>query len=219
MAEPSDKPINAADEADSSPASATDSPRSEGFIADAGPAFDAERAAQEPGPEPLEAEAQLDLEGWEEEVVESLLGVKGRMLHTAVGVAEQDWIYTELDLAAIAPPLTRILNRYPAVRAYAAYGDPIVLITATAAYATRSLGERRQVLAALEAQQTEQVIAPRVEAQERPTPPAPQRPDSLRAAGGVEQPAAPTPREPAQRRRRPGEANIDPDQVEWRVGE
>lgn len=231
MTEPSDRPINAPkpgeseNEEDSSPASATGSPSSD-FIGDAGPAFDAKAAAQDPPPEPPadDVGAELEsLEQWEVEVISSLLATKGRVLHAGIGVAAEDWKYTELDLAAIAPPLTRIMNRYPAIAKYAPYADPITIFTAMSAYTARSMHERRQVLAEIRAEQTEEEIEPGGEGAEAPDPtvrsvPAPPA-GGPAAPPAPPPPPAPTPREPGRRRLRPGEAeDIDPEAAEWSLG-
>lgn len=83
---------------------------------------------------------------WTQRQVRSLLEVQGRATHAVVGVGEQDWLHTEADLAAIAPPLTRILNRYPATAAAAAIGDEALLIAGVGGYAMRSWLERKQEL-------------------------------------------------------------------------
>ncbi|MTD43844.1 hypothetical protein GKE82_05875 [Conexibacter sp. W3-3-2] len=70
------------------------------------------------------------------------------MTHTLVGVGDTDWVHTEADLSAIAPPLTRILNRYPATAAAAVMGDEVMLITGVGGYAVRSYLERKATLAA-----------------------------------------------------------------------
>jgi hypothetical protein len=123
-------------------------PADSAFVGDPGPAFDPEAPAPEaPEPRPdAELHALPGLEGWEQDAVESLLRGQGAVLHAVAGVGDQDWLYTEDDLAAIAPPLTRILNRYPATRAAAGSGDELALMLGLGAYATRSWAERRDVL-------------------------------------------------------------------------
>jgi len=215
-----EEPAAAASSTESRPASESSS-----FVEDTGPVFDAERAAAEPPPEPPPAEqAEQLLEEWEEEAIGSLLQLKGRVMHAGLGVAEEDWLYTELDLAAICPPLTRICNRYPAIRQYAGFADPITLVTAFGAYATRSMLERREELIRRASEETEVTIAPAEDAPvpeatpSVPAPPPPQRPSSFAAGGGVPQEPAPTSTRAASPRGRPGEAEIDLDQVEWEVG-
>ena len=205
-------------EAASSAASARGS-RSE-FVEDAGPEFDPELAgAEAPPPPDPEAPPALEPE-WEEQTIRDVLGVQGRLLHAAIGVAEEDWIHTDVDLQAIAPPLARIFNRYEPIRRYAGHADPLMLAIAFGSYGTRSLLERRQVLAAMAPEEDTQPIAP---AEEAPPPPAPAPPPiPPRQAQGPapgqapamqpsEGPAPPPPP-------RPAEAGVDPTQMEWRVG-
>lgn len=116
------------------------------FVADAGPAFDADGAADQPPPAPVES--VLDV-AWEEETVRGLLAAQGEVMHVAVAVDKEsaEWRYTEGDLSSIAPPLTRILNRYDATRAAAQTGDELALIIGLTGYAGRSIAERRVAIA------------------------------------------------------------------------
>jgi hypothetical protein len=210
-------------EEDSSPVSGTASPADAGgLIEDPGPAFDPGQVEEEPeAPEDEEQLPELE-EAWDVQVIKGLLETKGRTLHAVAGVAEDDWVYTEIDLAAIAPPLTRIFNRYPAIRRYAALGDPILLATAYGAYTARSVDERRTALAAAAPVETEVPLPPA----EGPPPPAAQpsvpppapRPSAFPGAEGQAPPPAPAPRTPSSHRQRPGEADIDPEGVDWQVG-
>lgn len=141
---------NPAGEAASSKGSSTASATSAAaFIGDPGPAFDAEGAADLPAPEPAAAQLSPDVE-WEEATIRNLLTAKGEVLHTAIAVDKDsdEWRYTTGDLHAIAPPLTRILNRYDATRAAAATGDELALIIGLVGYAGRSIAERRVAIAA-----------------------------------------------------------------------
>lgn len=192
-----------------------------GFIADAGPAFDPEAAAAEapPTPPPFAAEQLLELE-WEEDAIKGLLGLQGRVLHAAIGVSEQDWTYTDLDLQAIAPPLTRICNRYEPIRQYARHADPVALATGLAAYATRSLLERRRELEEAAPAPDTEPIPPAGEApvpsSEAPAPP-PRRGGSFPTAvpsGPPPPPSASPPPPPP----RPAEAEVDASKVQWQVG-
>ncbi|HET7120297.1 MAG TPA: hypothetical protein VFI17_03475 [Solirubrobacterales bacterium] len=166
--------INAGEEpvAASGTASATPSPLGSPFIAEPGPAFDAEQAP--PGPEP---QPQADIHAlptpeiaWEEGTVQDLLDVQGQLLHGAIGVADQDWLHTQADLKAIGGPLTRILNRYPATAAAAAMGDPVALALGLGAYGVRSTRERAEVL---RAQAEEEVPITGVKAPPGAGPPEP----------------------------------------------
>ncbi|MFI4950661.1 MAG: hypothetical protein ACHP7A_06450 [Caulobacterales bacterium] len=210
---PSPSPEGAA--AVSSPGSATDSPSSPPpFIADAGPPFDPEAAAAEPPPAPpREPEAPANLIQWEQDTVEALLMLKGRAMHAGIGVAEHDWRYTELDLAAIAPPLTRIANRYEPVQRLAKHADPLILLFAVGGYGVRSLEERAAVLRLLEPEDTveiqpadETAINAGVEQVPSPGAAAP-----TRWATSAQPGAAPAPAPPP----RPAEADIDPNAVTW----
>ena len=218
---PSDHPPSAEG---SSPASARASAsESPGFIADPGPAFDAEAAAAEPlppSPPPFAGgpEQLLELEQWEEDAIKSLLGIQGRVLHAAVGVAEQDWVHTDADLAAIAPPLTRICNRYEPIRRYARHADPLALATGLAAYATRSLLERREELALHEPPPDTEPIAPAGEAEVPSAAPAPPRraadvAPSMPSGSPPASSAPPPPPAPP----RPAEADVDPTAINWEV--
>jgi hypothetical protein len=157
---------------------------------------------------------------WEEEVIASILGVKGRLLHAAVGVSVEDWEYTDLDLQAIAPPLTRICNRYEPIARYAKYGDPVVLGTALAAYATRSLLERK---AELDAQEEAPINGDQEQVAPAPAAPSPGTAPRVAASFPTAAPGAPPP--PAQPSEgpapvgppRPAEADIDPTKLTWEV--
>lgn len=215
----------------SSPVSPPASETSE-FVADPGPAFDPETAppatpinAGVPRtPPPAEAPAPIV---WEEDTVEALLKLKGRGLHAALGVGEQDWLYTELDLAAIAPALTRICNRYEPIAQLAQHSDPLLLAFAFGGYGLRSIEERRRVLAAeypdddggvpeeaLPSPETAVPVAP---------PPAPAAPTPPRQSAnfptgpGGPPPAQPTEQRPPAPPPRPAEAPIDPQAVDWQV--
>lgn len=202
------------DEAASSRASGRASRSESSFIGDAGPEFDPE-AAPPPPPPVREAEPPPLIE-WEPETIEALLRLQGRGLHAAVGVAEQDWLHTELDLAAIAPPLTRICNRYEPIQRLARYSDPLTLAFALGAYGVRSLEERREVLSGHE---DTEPIAPAEEAAinaEPPPTPAPRQASGYpSAAGGPPRTMQPTEAQAPPPPRRPAEADIDPTQVEW----
>lgn len=138
-----------------SAASGTASPAaSSPFVADPGPPFDPDGQAPPPdgsadyGGELHALPEPPDL--WEQEQVRGLLTAKGQAIHAIAGVGERDWTYTEQDLAAIAPPLTRILNRYEPTRAAAHVGDELALVIGFGGYASRSIRERRAVMAELD---------------------------------------------------------------------
>jgi hypothetical protein len=129
----------AVDSSEDSAASSTSN--GHGFIADPGPAHDPEAAPppDEPAPELLDA-------AWDPEVVKGLLTAQGQALHTFAGKGADDWVYTRDELRAIAPPLTRILNRYDATRMAAATGDEFALIIGLTGYVGRSITVRRDAL-------------------------------------------------------------------------
>lgn len=147
--EPDAKTTRRGAAAASSPGSAdssTSNGSGSGFVTDPGPAHDADAA-----PPPQEAPAADVLDGlaWDTDVVKGLLTAQGQALHTFAGRAESDWVYTRDELRAIAPPLTRILNRYDATRAAAATGDELALLLGLTGYVGRSIDERRKALRAL----------------------------------------------------------------------
>lgn len=120
------------------------------FMADAGPTFDPERQAE---PE-REHERVGELHAlpdappmWEEDSVRTTLRAKGSAIHAIAGVTDADWLYTAADLDAIAPPLTRILNRHDLTRAAAGTADEIAVVIGFGGYITRSYRERRAALA------------------------------------------------------------------------
>jgi hypothetical protein len=178
-----------------------------------------------PPPTPEPAAGQVVQ--WEEDTIRALLTLKGRGLHAAIGVAEEDWRYTELDLAAIAPPLARICNRYEPIQRFAKYSDPLTLAFAFGAYGVRSLEERQQELRAQE--ELDAGTAPieplgPEDAVPPPSPP-PQAPAPPRQAANF--PATttgPPPMQPSEGPApplppRPAEAPVDPTAVEWQVGQ
>jgi hypothetical protein len=162
------------------------------FIGDPGPAFDA-RQADELAGEPASPRGQLHaLPGGgelglqvEEETVRGFLTAQGELAHLAIGVGELDWRYTEADLRAIAPPLTRIVNRYPAAaETVAALGDPAAAGIGLFNYGLRSLQERRAVLAAREAEPDVPITGAHAPAGTGPTQPAATGPGPEAAGGG-----------------------------------
>lgn len=117
------------------------------FVGDVGPAFDTEGAEHLPPPEPAQPEVAAE---WDEAAVRGILTAKGEVLHGLIALdkSSDEWRYTKGDLSAIAPPLTRILNRYPVTQAAAATGDEIALIIGLGGYAARSIAERKLALQA-----------------------------------------------------------------------
>lgn len=122
------------------------------FVADPGPAFGAPVNVDPEDLPPAPAAALEELPGWDEPTVRSLLHGQGLIVHQALAADKEsgEWIYTEAELSAIAPPLARILNRYDATRAAAGTGDEIALLIGLTGHVARSIAERRAVLRALE---------------------------------------------------------------------
>jgi hypothetical protein len=212
-------PSGAASSAASSRASQSES----GFVADAGPEFDPDAAGAEMPEPPAPAGEPAALIEWEEDTIKALLTLKGRGIHAMIGVAEQDWRYTELDLAAIAPPLTRICNRYEPIQRFAKYSDPLTLAFALGAYGVRSLEERQVMIAAMQGEEGTVPIAPAgpeppVPTSEAPTP-APRQAASFPTSAPGPAPAMQPSEGPAPTSApRPAEADVDPTEVEWEVG-
>jgi hypothetical protein len=86
--------------------------------------------------------------GWEEKQVHDWLLNAGDLAHAGFGVGEHDWAMTKADLERIAPPLTRILNRYEPSRAVAAFSDPAAVAMGFGMYGWRSALERAAVMKA-----------------------------------------------------------------------
>lgn len=117
---------------------------------------DQERAAftVRPGEEQI-----LDVD-WDPKVVRSLLESTGQVLHTAAGKSQEDWVFTERELRAIAPPLARILSRYPVTAAASGIGDEFAVIIGFSGYTMRSLKERKAAIEAQQARAAAAVAAP-----------------------------------------------------------
>jgi hypothetical protein len=115
------------------------------FISDPGPAFDPKAAPAAPEVE----EPELELEEWDEQRVRELLTLQGEITHAVLKVGDRDeetWKHTKRDLDTIAPPLTRIMNRYDVTRAAAAAGDEILLVTAVGRYGFTNYTKRRRLI-------------------------------------------------------------------------
>lgn len=90
---------------------------------------------------------------WDQETVEQFLRGTGEGIHMLAGVGEQDWKMTERDLARIAPPLTRIANRYEPVLKLAPVADPLLVAHGFALYGWRSALERQRAIRDAQIQQ------------------------------------------------------------------
>jgi hypothetical protein len=138
--------------------SSTGSSAATDFIADPGPEFEPSQADQDAserdGDRALSigpgGETGIQVE-WDPSVVKGLLEAQGSALHSVAGKADQDWLYTKDELAAISGPLTRILNRYDATRVAAGTGDELALLLGLTGHTMRSLQERKAVLDAAKA--------------------------------------------------------------------
>lgn len=125
------------------------------FVGNAGPRFDPEQA-QEAGPVPLHV---LDV-AWEPGRIKTMVRAQGLLTHDLVGVGQQDWLWKDHELEALAEPMANTLNKIPATRAAAAVSDELTVGAVMFEYAARSIRERRQVLGARKAR--EQAKQPRV---------------------------------------------------------
>jgi hypothetical protein len=123
---------------------------SDPFVGKIGPGFDPTRDNGS-GPDPVgfasdePAGLLLPIPDVSEEQVRSVLGNGGDMLHALVGVGEYDLVMTEADLDRIAPPLTRIVNRYEPVKAVAGHSDEAAVAIGFGMYGWRTALERRAV--------------------------------------------------------------------------
>jgi hypothetical protein len=149
----------------SSNRSGVDSPTS-AFVPDPGEPFDPKEAGAAPEPTAApELDAGLPAIAWDEPVVRGILEAQGSAAHAlfAVDKGTDEWRYTQADLGAITPPLTRILNRYDALRAAAGTGDEIALVIGLSGYAARSYQVRRASIARLRPAEPEPASGRRAE--------------------------------------------------------
>jgi hypothetical protein len=97
--------------------------------------------AQDEPEQPVDERA---LPGWEQETIEQFLRGTGAGLHMLAGVGERDWLMTQADLERIAPPLTRIANRYEPALRLSPIADPLLVAHGFALYGWRSALERKR---------------------------------------------------------------------------
>lgn len=100
-------------------------------------------AFEEPPPVPLE---------WNPEKAETVLRGLGLLFHQLDPLGSSPhgddlWKMTEDDLRAIAPPASRIANRYSTARAVAGYSDEAGVLLGSAPYVKRNLAQRGRVKA------------------------------------------------------------------------
>ncbi|MFL5910773.1 MAG: hypothetical protein ACJ768_09435 [Gaiellaceae bacterium] len=144
------RPSPSDDEARSASSPTASSAASE-FAADPGPAFDPEGAPAAPEPEE-DRSGWFEDPHWEESTIRDALVLQGEIAHSLVEWRlELDgtdvWQHTQKDLRAIAPPLTRILNRYEPTRLAAAAGDEALLAAGLMRYASRNVMRTRRAMA------------------------------------------------------------------------
>src|SRR6185312_15437551 len=94
-----------------------------------------------------------------------VLSAKGELLHSLMAVGRKldvetdEWRYMDEDLNTIAPPLARIISRFPAAAtAVAAGGDPIAVGLGFIQYGTRSVAEAQYARAVAIARQGPPVV-------------------------------------------------------------
>jgi hypothetical protein len=117
------------------------------FVDDAGPAFDPKLVPELELAGEEEPDELLEL-GWQEAQIKELLTTQGSATNYLLRITDDDetWKHTKEDLAAIAPPLTRILNRYDVTRAAAAAGDELALVVAVSNYGIRNYTQRSRLI-------------------------------------------------------------------------
>jgi hypothetical protein len=84
--------------------------------------------------------------GWEQDTIEQFLRGTGAGIHMLIGAAESDWKMTRADLDRIAPPLTRIANRWEPALRLSPLADPFLVAHGFALYGWRSALERQRAL-------------------------------------------------------------------------
>lgn len=173
-----DRPVSS----EASPAASSTSNGADPFIGDPGPGFDPDAGAAAAAGVQADADQAareqtadaFSIPDVEEESVRSVLFNGGDMLHALAGVGEQDWRATQADLDRIAPPATRIINRYDISRAVAQKSDEAAVIIGMGMWSWRSMLERRAVLHAREQGLDPADFVPSDEAPKpEPRPPAP----------------------------------------------
>ena len=112
--------------------------------------------------------------GWDQEAVEQFLRGTGAGIHMLIGAAERDWLMTEKDLERIAPPLTRICNRWEPALRLSPLADPLLVAHGFALYGWRSALERQR---ALRDEEIAQESAPGARYERPPEEPEPSRGD------------------------------------------
>ena len=99
--------------------------------------------AGQPQP-PVEEPPAEGLPGWEQETIETFLQGTGAGIHMLIGQSERDWMMTQKDLERIAPPLTRICNRWEPALKLSPLADPLLVAHGFALYGWRSALEAKR---------------------------------------------------------------------------
>lgn len=90
---------------------------------------------------PAEGERGVVLDappGWEREHIEAMLKGIGAGVHLLLGQNEREWLMTKEDLERMAPPATRIANRWEPSRRASEYADPLLFSYGAVLYAWRN---------------------------------------------------------------------------------
>lgn len=103
------------------------------------PAGDAEHQRYSAGGEPVPV-----LPGWEVETIQTFLQGTGAGIHMLIGQTDNDWLMTRKDLERIAPPLTRICNRWEPALRLSPIADPLLVAHGFALYGWRSALEAKR---------------------------------------------------------------------------
>jgi hypothetical protein len=128
--------------------SAASSTGSDPFVGNTGPGFDPTRNGSGSGPDPVAADGLqpvLQIPEVTEDQIRAVLANGGDGIHALFGVGDFDWVMTQADLNRIAPPLTRIVNRYEPLQAAAGFSDEAAVAIGFGLYGWRTALERRVV--------------------------------------------------------------------------
>lgn len=128
----------------------------------------------------LRGDVQVPLyPGWEEDTVREFLLGAGAGLHLMLSdaEAERSWLMTQEDLRRIAPPLTRIANRWEPALRLSPYADPFLVAKGLALYGWRSALEDAR------ARRDRQLTGAQGDGYARPAP----APSAAQGAAGGEQ--------------------------------